>query len=147
MNNFSARSIAVAGEVARSTRPLLERFDRALSAQQALVDRWRFLSPAVLMFDALGTLAGTDGRRYRAFERAADGYVDSLQAYYAPLIANRVKMDADIVLGIPQFRFNEPSPSGSYGRAAWTVLALIGLCGASTLAAYSTLRRIALLDA
>jgi ABC-2 type transport system permease protein len=145
MNDFAARSLAVGDEVARITRPIVERFDTALVRQQRVVDRWRFVSPAVAAHDALIRLAGTDGDRFRDFQRQADGYATAIKGYVAPLMSQKAHFTSTHLSGMPAFAFDETAAAARSGAAGRTLAAMGGmLLGALILAACSAalLRRV-----
>ncbi len=124
MNDFASRAVATSEDVARATRPLRERFDTQLAAQQALVSRWRWLSPAVVTQLTLLDLAGTGDLRYTRFRHEVDAYVAELRAYFLPMIARSAKLTRAGVAGMPSFDF-EPAPAGEVEGRVWR--ALIGL--------------------
>ena len=65
MNDFNIVRVAVDDDVARRVRPVVDRYEQQIARQQATIDRLRFLSPAVLMQDALNDVAGTGMPRHR----------------------------------------------------------------------------------
>jgi len=73
-NEFWVQSFAVQAEITRQTAPVQGLFDRQLARQQALVDRWRFLSPAVLAQEALNDVSGTGAGRFRHFREQAESF-------------------------------------------------------------------------
>jgi ABC-2 type transport system permease protein len=128
MNDFALRAIAVSEEVARATRPIAAQFDITLAAQQTIVDRWRFASPAIATHDALVTLAGTSGDRYREFQRQVDVYVLALERYFLEMIVHGTRFTRDGVNGLPEFRFREPPVGRAYRRVALSLFAILVGC-------------------
>jgi ABC-2 type transport system permease protein len=102
-NNAQLRNLAVQDDIARTVRPLEARHAEQLGRQQAAVDRWRFVSPALAVHGALAALAGTDAVRFRAFEREADGYVTALRDHFAAKVLAGAKLGAADVDAIPDF--------------------------------------------
>jgi ABC-2 type transport system permease protein len=150
MNDFATRSIAVAEEVARLTQPLAERFDTRLAAQQRIVDRWRYVSPAVAAYDALTRLAGTDGDRYREFQRQADVYVVKLKQFALPLIAGQRRFSRELLEQIPTFVFDNSAAaarSQAGRRTLASVLSMLALAGALLLMALRRAPRLGVTEA
>jgi Domain of unknown function (DUF3526) len=54
-------------ETERLIQPVVDHFDRQVIGQQSLVDRFRFLSPAIVTQAALNDVAGASVARYRHF--------------------------------------------------------------------------------
>jgi ABC-2 type transport system permease protein len=138
-NEFGTRTIVVAQDVARATRPLAARFDDALASQQALVNRWRFASPAVATYDALVTVAGTDAERYRDFQRQVDAYIGSVERYFVPMMAMGSKVTAADVRAMPSFEYRDAPAARAHARAATDMAAV--LIAAAVILVAGTLRR------
>jgi ABC-2 type transport system permease protein len=150
MNDFATRSVAVAEEVARVTRPLAASFDTALAAQQRIVDRWRYVSPAVAALDAFTRLAGTDGDRYREFQRQSDDYVGEIKRFILPLIAASQRFTGEHLAAMPSFRFDAASAkarSDAFARATASVLGMLILALLLALMAVRGVRRVSIVDA
>jgi ABC-2 type transport system permease protein len=127
-------------------RPIAARFDTALAAQQAIVDRWRFLSPAIAAHDALVTLSGTSGDRYREFQRQVDAYVGALEQYFVPIIVRGAHLTSGGVSAMPSFEFREPPAREAYGRAGIGVLGIALACVLAGGTAAVRLRRVPLVE-
>ena len=67
--------------------PLLKRFDHQLLQQQKLVDTIGFLSPAILVNEALNSIAGTDSRRFIAFKAQTEAFHDAWRKHFSPRLA------------------------------------------------------------
>ena len=122
MNDFNMVRIAVGAEVERRVQPVLDRYARQLAAQQAIVQRARFLSPAILMQDALNDIAGTGTARHREFMLQVERYHSEWRDYFVRLVFQRARL-ADYRT-IPAFEFAEESPADVASRV---MLSLAGL--------------------
>jgi ABC-2 type transport system permease protein len=123
-NDFYTRSIAVQDETERLTQPVIDHFDRQVARQQSLLDRFRFLSPAVVAQSALNDIAGTGATRHRHFLGLVDGFHQRWQAHFTPRIVQKALLTADDYDRFPAFTFRE-EPAGSIARRA--MIGLIGL--------------------
>jgi ABC-2 type transport system permease protein len=133
---------AVNNEVAQRSEPLLARFDEQLAKQQRLVNRYRFLSPAIITQDALNDIAGTGVERYTRFRRSVERFHDEWKGYFVPKMFQDIKLTSTDYDTYPQFRFLE-EPTGAIARRALTSLlglsvaaAIIGLYGFRALQRY-----------
>ena len=70
--------------------PLLKRFDRQLLRQQQLVDRIGFLSPAILVNEALSSIAGTGSARFLAFKAQTETFHELLAADFCAAHSSRI---------------------------------------------------------
>lgn len=127
-NDFYTRSIAVQSETERLIQPVLAHFDRQVLGQQTLVDRFRFLSPAVVTQAALNDIAGTSVARYRHFLALVDEFHQGWRAHFNPRIVQQVLLSADDYDRFPAFAFRE-EPAGAMARRV-----VIGLSGLLALA-------------
>jgi ABC-2 type transport system permease protein len=110
VSDFAAVSLAAQEEVDRRVQPVLARFDDQLERQQSMVDRYRFLSPAIVAQASLFDLAGTSGHRYEHFLKLVDGFHREWFAHLVPKIVHREKLTAEDIDRLPRFQFlEEPS--------------------------------------
>jgi ABC-2 type transport system permease protein len=78
--------VAVNDDVAKRVRPVIDRFDAQLRRQQAAIDRLKFLSPAILLQDALNDISGTGAARHRFFLAQVDRFHQQWRAFFTPMI-------------------------------------------------------------
>jgi ABC-2 type transport system permease protein len=123
-NDFYTRSIAVQDETERLIQPVIDHFDRQVTGQQTLVDRFRFLSPAIVAQAALNDIAGTSAARYRHFLNLVDAFHQSWRAHFTPRIVQKALLVPGDYDSFPIFTFREEAPSVVASRAS---LGLIGL--------------------
>lgn len=122
MTDFNMIRVAVNDDVERRVRPVVERYERQIAAQQAAIDRLRFLSPAVLMQDALSDLAGTGMARHRHFLTQVDGFHAEWRGYFTPLIFQRAQVAS--FDEVPRFAFVEETTEEVARRAGVSVAGL-----------------------
>jgi ABC-2 type transport system permease protein len=122
MTDFNIVRVAVNDEVERRVRPVVERHERQIAGQQALIDMLRFVSPAVLMQNALNDVAGTGVARHQAFMDQVAAYHRAWRAYFTPLVLARTPvLDYQT---LPAFTYTEEATGSVGGRVA---LSLVGL--------------------
>jgi ABC-2 type transport system permease protein len=134
--DFNTIGLAVQEEVERKMRPVLDEFDRQLGGQQALLDRYRHLSPAIVAQSALYDLAGTSAHRYKHFLTLANRFHDAWRAWFVPRILKQAKLSSADVRGLPVFEFRE-EPASDVGARALTALA--GLVAPTVVIAFASL--------
>jgi ABC-2 type transport system permease protein len=138
-NDFYTRSIAVQDETERLTQPVIDHFDRQVMGQQSLLDRFRFLSPAVVAQSALNDIAGTGAARYRHFLSLVDGFHQGWRAHFTPRIVQKALLTASDYDRFPAFTFRE-EPAGAGARRA--MIGLIGLLVPTLLIVWLGLRAL-----
>jgi ABC-2 type transport system permease protein len=115
--NVAARSYASQQEVDRKVGEVLERFDRQLDAQQAVVRRYRYISPAILMQEALNDLSGTGDQRFASFRGDVARFAGEWRAYFVPHLLAGERLGSEKLAGAPDFYFIE-DPGPARRRAA-----------------------------
>jgi ABC-2 type transport system permease protein len=141
--DFMVTNQAVQESLDRSIAPVLERYDAQLAKQQAMVDRLRFLSPAIVAQEALNDIAGTGLARHKHFLGQVDEYHGAWQAFFVPKIMRRELLKGSDFAVIPEFHFREESmgdvvPRAVVGIAGLAAPALVvGLIGFAALRRYS----------
>ena len=104
---FDALSFATQEEIERAVQPILAKFDTQLSSQEALVNRYRFLSPAILTQTALNDVAGTGIQRYRHFLTLTNQFHQTWRAWFVPKVLNRAMLTAADIDDLPVYAFRE----------------------------------------
>jgi ABC-2 type transport system permease protein len=141
MNDFNVVRVAVSSEVERSVGPILQRFRQQLDGQRRIVERARFLSPAILMQDALNDVAGTGPGRHRTFMTQVEAYHARWREYFVRRIFSkgRLKDFSDI----PRFTWTEETTGAVFQRVVRTLAGLlvptcaVGIFGVVALRRYS----------
>jgi ABC-2 type transport system permease protein len=110
-----------------------------VTGQQSLLDRFRFLSPAVVAQSALNDIAGTGAARYRHFLGLVDAFQQSWRAHFTPRIVQKAQLAADDYDRFPAFTFRE-EPAGAVARRA--TVGLIGLLVPALLIGWLGLRAL-----
>jgi ABC-2 type transport system permease protein len=123
MNDFNMVRVAVGAEVERRVRPVLDRYTEQLSAQQQIVGRARFLSPAVLMQDILNDIAGTGPARHREFMKQVEGFHARWREHFVRLVFQRARVND--FSDIPRFVFAEEPLATVAARVAVSMLGLL----------------------
>ena len=138
--DFAARHLTVQDEVGRAIEPVRRKFDEQLARQQAAVGRWRFLSPAIALHEALTDLAGTGYWRHRAFREQVGDLRRSVSGFYTPRIHRREPVTSADLERLPRFEFRE-EPAVAWGlRVAAGLAGILVLAGALAWGAWWSLR-------
>ena len=137
MNDFNIVRVAVNDDVERRVRPVVERYERQIAAQQRIIDRLRFLSPAILMQDALNDVAGTGTDRHRHFLSQVDDFHRRWRGHFVPLIFAKASVQS--VDAAPRFQFREEATAMVTARVA---AGIAGLAIPAALCAWIGLRRL-----
>jgi ABC-2 type transport system permease protein len=124
-SDFYVVGIAVQDEVEKKMQPVLERFDRQLDNQQALLDRYRFLSPAIVTQSALNDLAGTSAHRYKHFLSLTDRFHAQWRAWFTPRTIKAAKLTPADVEALPSFQFEEEPTGAVLARVAGALAGLV----------------------
>ena len=138
MTDFNIVRVAVNDDVERRVRPVIQRYEQQIAGQQGLIDTLRFVSPAVLMQNALNDVAGTGVARHQGFMAQVDAYHRAWRAHFTPLILARTPV-LDYA-SLPRFAYDEESTGEVAGRI---VLSLLGLIVPAIVVAWLAVRRLA----
>ncbi len=140
--DFASLSYAVQMEVDRRVQPILDQFDRQVSAQQSFVDTFRFVSPAILVQSALNDLSGTSLGRYQHFTRLVDRFFGQWQAYFLPKVFAKTKLTSAQTAEFPRYQWEEESDASVLSRVAVTLAGLAALAAVVLLASFARLRGV-----
>jgi ABC-2 type transport system permease protein len=133
LSDFYTRYLTAEQDVEKRVAPVLDRYDAALAAQQRMVSRLRFLSPAIAMQEALNDVAGTSLARHRRFLGQAWSFAEQTKAFFVPRIFRRDTLSEADYDALPQFRFVEEQPGDVWRRVlpgiGWILLATVAVGG------------------
>jgi ABC-2 type transport system permease protein len=101
------RGLAQQAEIDRRMAPIVAEYHAAAARQQRLADWLRLVSPPLLIYDAVGELAGTTASRYRRFAEQVDTYHSAWRGYFAPLVHARTSLTMSHYDRAPRFAFQE----------------------------------------
>lgn len=107
--DFLTLSQASAASIEKAILPLYQEFQAQLNRQEALVERFQFLSPAIMMQLALNEIAGTSGDRYEDFLQQAYRFKREWTDYFAVRFLKREPLRPADYDRFPEFRY-EPEP-------------------------------------
>lgn len=105
--------------------PQLTAVDVSLAAQQALVDRLRFLSPAIVAHEALSDLAGTGLKRYRYFTDQVSSFYREWQRFFYPRVYARSALAELDYRQMPRFSWQEEERAAVSQRIGAGLLGLL----------------------
>jgi ABC-2 type transport system permease protein len=107
-----------------------------------MVDRLRFLSPAIVASEALQDVAGTGAARSRHFEAQVEAFHQTYRAFFRPRILRSEPIGPGDLDAIPSFSFREEPLARVAGRVALGLAGLVvpalvvGAAGRAALARY-----------
>jgi ABC-2 type transport system permease protein len=111
-------------ETIRRLQPVIARYEGPMAKQQALVDRCRFLSPAILMQAALYDLAGTGRARHEHFLRQVNAFNEKWNNFFDAKPFRREMVNAADYAVFPSFDYQEESLRDVAGRTIVPLTAL-----------------------
>jgi len=111
LNEFSRRFYAVRQENERQVLPEVVRFEQQLAQQQRLINRYRILSPDVVMQEALNDVAGTGAARQQSFVLQIKAFMDQWQEFFVPRVMKKMSLTSADYDRLPRFQFQEEPTS------------------------------------
>jgi ABC-2 type transport system permease protein len=114
-------------DVDARVQQLLDAFDQSMAGQQALVDRFGVLSPAIVMNEGVASVAGNGSRRYLEFQRQVIAYHESWKAYFLPRVQDGIAIVEEDFTRAPRWQWREEATQTGIGDALSRTVQLIGL--------------------
>ena len=119
------RFYAIRQERQKRLLPEVERFETQLAAQQNLINRYRILSPAVVMQESLNDIAGTSTERQKAYVGQIREFIDKWHSVLIPKLMRRETLKSADYDVFPRFSFNEESSRTIASRVGVGILLLL----------------------
>lgn len=120
---------------------LLQLFDQQLAAQQQWVDRFAFLSPAIIVNEAMSSVAGNGSRRYLVFKRQVESFHNAWRRYFYPRILEGRAITPSDLTSLPRWTWIEEAPAETLKDAWWRTVLMLFLAFAFGAAAFVRARR------
>lgn len=114
-------------EIELITAPARNALEAARGRQQSLLEAVQWLSPAVVVAEAVAALAGNDAHRHVAFERSVGGLHERWSAHFAPMVFAKRRFTSDMVAALPAMKLEDP---GVRVAPAWVASACFALVAA-----------------
>lgn len=115
-------------------------FDRQIESQQTFVQRFRYVSPAIMTQAAITELAGTDAARYQRFDDAVKTFHQSWRAFFDPKIMRDNRVTAAEYAQLPRFKFVEEPLSRTVGRSMGNIAPLLLFAAIAMLIGFQRLK-------
>jgi ABC-2 type transport system permease protein len=119
----------------------LDAFDTQLAGQQAVVDRFGLLSPAILVHEGMAALAGNGTRRYQQFQHQVTAFHGEWRRFFEPRITGGLAMTEADLAALPRFLWLEPPARRVFRELLLRVLGVLAAAGLAALGAWRALRR------
>lgn len=139
--DFGTLLVAINDATEQRVQPVLAAFDAQLASQQRMVDRFRYLSPAIVAQAAFNDLAGSSSHRYQHFLAQVDEYHRQWRGFLVPRILKKERLSAGDLDRLPAFSFREEDTAAVTGRAAVALAGLLIPVLLAAIPALSALRR------
>jgi ABC-2 type transport system permease protein len=120
---------------------VLAGFDRQLAAQQLLVDRFSFISPAIVANEGMASLAGNGTRRYERFKQQVIAYHEVWRGYFVPRVRNGIAIVETDFARFPRWLWQEESAATVRADALLKIAQLLAVAAIIGLFAASRFRR------
>lgn len=103
--NFWHNYFASEKVLQEKTTPLLANYDAQLQKQQNFVGIFKYISPAVLMQEALNNIAGTSENHYNNFKKQVVNFSDEWRNYIVPMLFKGEKFSKKNYDELPTFEY------------------------------------------
>ncbi len=140
-DNRAALTWAATEAVNERLREVTSEHEERLVSQQALVRRYRFLSPALLAQETFLEAAGTGDARFAHFQSQVRAFAEEWRAFFVPAILAGTQMTVDALAEAPSFRFVDEEARTVAARIATPLAALFGMLALVGAAGALRLRR------
>ncbi len=117
--DFAIKNLLAMEEVLKSVQPVRETFHVRRAQQAEFLKRIQWLSPAIVMQQALNTIVGTSEERYAEFMRQARAFHQQWRQLFEPLIFQRKAFTNYTAL--PEFQFQE-EPIAEIAQRSFSLL-------------------------
>ncbi|MEW6732067.1 MAG: DUF3526 domain-containing protein [Acidobacteriota bacterium] len=121
---YYAKYYAMQQELQQRVMSRLIYHNQQLMRQQYIITNYRFLSPAIVMQEALNNLAGTDRQRHEQFIKQVGEFIDLWHSKFAPMVFRKERLSVVDYDKLPRFEFREEHTNEVVRR---TLISFVGI--------------------
>lgn len=114
--------------VREALAPVVVRYEGQLEKQRQWIDRLKWLSPAILVQEALNNLAGTSSSHYGDYRKQVISFAELWRGHFMPFLFNNRAFSKADYTDLPQFEYQPKQYESRAGLlvvgASFVVLAL-----------------------
>ena len=139
--DFLTLAQANANSIEKAVRPLYDDFQLQLNRQEGLVQRFQFLSPAIMMQLALNEISGTSADRYEHFLNQVYVFHAEWKEYFSTKFLQRYPLQPADYDNFPEFSFEEEAFGAMVQRLIPSLLGMLVLFLGVVLVPFMALRK------
>jgi ABC-2 type transport system permease protein len=139
--DFLTLAQANANSIEKAVRPLYDDFQLQLNRQEGLVQRFQFLSPAIMMQLALNEISGTSADRYEHFLNQVYVFHTEWKEYFSTKFLQRYPLKPADYDNFPEFSFEEEAFGAMVQRLIPSLLGMLVLFLGVVLVPFMALRK------
>ena len=139
--DFLTVAMANRNAIDKAVRPLYDEFQSQLNRQEALVQRFQFISPAIMMQLALNEISGTSADRHEHFLNQAYEFRDEWSEFFSVKFLQRAPLKPQDYDQFPVFEYQEEAFGTVLMRLLPSLLGMLVLLTGAILIPFLGLRR------
>lgn len=94
-------------DVDKEIQKVLQEFSHQLAAQQSLVERFGWISPAIVVYEGMAAIAGNGAGRYLDFQQQVDQFHERWKQYFEPKLLEGIAITEQDYAEMPRFEWQE----------------------------------------
>jgi ABC-2 type transport system permease protein len=139
--DFLTLALANNASIEKAVKPLYDSFQTQLNKQEEVVNRFQFLSPAIMMQLAMNEVSGTSADRYEYFLKQVFEFHAKWVDFFTGRFLKREPLTTAEYDLFPQFKYQEEPFSNVVSRLTPSLLGLLVVVAGLTAFAFSSLRK------
>ena len=139
--DFLTLAQANANSIEKAVRPLYDNFQDQLNKQEGLVQRFQYLSPAIMMQLALNEISGTSANRYEHFLNQVYAFHGEWREYFSTKFLQRYPLKPADYDSFPAFDYAEEPFSTVVTRLVPSLVGMLILFLGVVLVPFMALRK------
>lgn len=125
---FYHRYMASQDVVKKELEPIVSEFENQLDKQQTWVGKLKWISPAIVMQQALNEISGSSTKDYENYRGQVIGFAETWRQHLIPFLYNNQSFTSSDYKDLPSFTFKPLTPKTS-GISALAILAISVVIG------------------
>lgn len=143
INNFNKRVLPLEQRGEAIASPIFDKFEEQRAAQQALAERLKYLSPAIVIQSGIAQIADSSSSAFSQFTAQVAAYHQKWRDFFYPRVMQDHMLTKEEMRIVPRFSYVPESDGTVFWRSLWDLACLAAFAGVVLLAGFNQLKRYA----
>ena len=91
-------------------KPLIDSYEIQLKNQQKWIQKWQYISPAIVLQQTFNSISGTSTQHYQNYKEQVSAFSKEWRNFFTPLLYKNELFSTSLYNKLPTFKYQQPKP-------------------------------------